>query len=70
MQNISITQLRESIGDTMNRVHYGKQPLIVTKRDRPFVVILPITDADGNLTKNIDLRELVESVEENEEDSA
>jgi prevent-host-death family protein len=39
---ITATELAEKTGDVINRVHYGRQPIMVTRRGKPVVVIVDV----------------------------
>ncbi len=39
---ISALDLRKRFGEVMDRVRYGKEPLIVTKNGRPVIVMMDI----------------------------
>ena len=41
---ITLTELHRRTGDVISLCHYLNQPTVVTKRDRPFVVILSADD--------------------------
>lgn len=41
---ITLTELHRRTGDVINLCHYTDQPTVVTKRDRPFVIILSADD--------------------------
>jgi prevent-host-death family protein len=55
-QTIGITELRAAFGDTFNRCHYGRIPIIITKHGSAHVMLVPVT---GTLDEHTDLRELV-----------
>ena len=55
-QIITLTDLHQAVGDTVNRVHYGQVPLVVTKRGRPMVILIPVI---GTLDEHTNIRDLV-----------
>jgi len=55
-QTITLTDLHQAVGDTVNRVHYGQVPLLVTKRGKPVVILVPVI---GVLDEHTNIRELV-----------
>jgi len=53
---ISLTALHQAVGDTVNRVHYGQVPIVVTKRGVPVIALVPII---GTLDERTNLLDLV-----------
>ena len=53
---ITLTDLHQAVGETVSRVHYGGIPIVVTKRERPFVLMVPII---GKLDEHTNLLDLV-----------
>jgi len=43
IQTISITDFHARVGETINRVHFSQQPIIITNRGEPYAIILPLT---------------------------
>jgi hypothetical protein len=43
IQTISITDFHAHVGETINRVHFSQQPIIITNRREPYAIILPLT---------------------------
>ncbi len=58
---IAITKLRQALCETLNQVHYGQKAVVVTKREKPFVVILPLV---GTLDKHTNLNVLLASAQQ------
>ena len=42
--NVSALELRDQFSDWTNRVHYGKERMLVTRRSKPHVAIVPVED--------------------------
>ena len=55
-QIITLTDLHQAVGDTVNRVHYGQVAVVVTKRGRPMVILIPVI---GTLDEHTNIRDLV-----------
>ena len=47
MKSVRATDVRNRLQDVLDRVHYTKEPVIITKREKPWVVIHPLP-ADDN----------------------
>lgn len=48
---ISATELKNKVSEVINRVHYGKEEIIVTKTDKPFVKISPLAGKEKKKSK-------------------
>jgi len=47
MKAISTTEFRENFSAVLSQAHYGKEPIVVTRRAKPLVLLLPVSqDAD------------------------
>jgi prevent-host-death family protein len=44
MTKLSTTQAREKFGDTLNRVAYGKERVVLTRSGKELVAIVPVED--------------------------
>jgi prevent-host-death family protein len=44
MTKLSTTQAREKFGDTVNRVAYGKERVVLTRSGKELVAIIPVED--------------------------
>lgn len=53
---IAITDLRQTLCETLNRIHYGQEAAVVTKRGKAFVVIVPIV---GILNEHTNITDLI-----------
>ncbi|HUX08500.1 MAG TPA: type II toxin-antitoxin system Phd/YefM family antitoxin [Acidobacteriota bacterium] len=42
--SISALEARDRFADMTNQVHYGKERVVVTRRSKPFVAIVPLDD--------------------------
>ena len=40
---ISTTEFRENFSQVLNRAHYGKEPIIITRRGKPLALLLPVS---------------------------
>lgn len=49
MESVKATEVRNRLQDVLDRVHYTKEPVIITKREKPWVVIHPLPA--GNKTQ-------------------
>ncbi len=56
------TDIRNHFQDTIDSVHYTKTPVVITKRNKPWAMIVPLPEAQSAATEIIE--EVVESVEE------
>ena len=46
---ISAKEIRSQLGEIINRVSYGYQPYVITRRDKPAVVMLSIDEYEDLL---------------------
>jgi len=69
---ITLTDLHQAVGETASRVHYGGIPIVVTKRDKPFLLMVPVIGVLNEHTNILDLvkQALGEEVEPDEETEA
>jgi len=44
MSSISISKVRSAFADTLNRVRYGKERVIIHRRNKDMAAIVPIED--------------------------
>jgi len=58
---MSAKQARDHFADVLGSVHYGKQPIVVEKQGKPFVVV--ISPEDFARLRNIALDDLASVVE-------
>ena len=58
----SLTELRESLPDTMGRVAHGKERLLIKRHNRPVAAVVPMDDA--RLLDMLDLEAAAEALEE------
>jgi prevent-host-death family protein len=42
VQRISLTELHNATGETVARVHFTREPIIVENRNRPWAAIVPV----------------------------
>ena len=42
MESVKATDVRNRLQDVLDRVHYTKEPVIITKRGKPWVVVHPL----------------------------
>jgi len=42
MESVRATDVRNRLQDVLDRVHYTREPVIITKREKPWVVIHPL----------------------------
>jgi prevent-host-death family protein len=45
--HFSLAELRLHLSDVMNRTAYGKEQVILTRRGRPFVALVPLEDIES-----------------------
>ncbi len=57
MQIQSTSQVRANFQEVIDRVHYTKMPLIVSKNNKPWVMIQPLPEEDRDLQQMIDVHE-------------
>lgn len=41
---LSATEARDGLGETLNRVAYGKERVVVSRRGKPIAVLVPLED--------------------------
>lgn len=41
---LSATEARDGFGETLNRVTYGKERVVVSRRGKPIAVLVPLED--------------------------
>ncbi len=60
MSRINATEARENLADVLNRVAYGKDRVLITRRGKDLVAIVPIEDLEliERLEDEIDVREV------------
>ena len=46
MKVISATEVRTNFQDIVDTVHYTKEPMLISKRGRPWVIIQPLKEGD------------------------
>ena len=64
---ITLTDLHQAVGETASRVHYGGIPIVVTKRDKPFLLMVPVIGVLNEHTNILDLvKRALGEVEEGE----
>jgi prevent-host-death family protein len=44
LPSVSLTELRESLPDTIGRVAHGKERLLIKRHNRPVAAVVPIDD--------------------------
>lgn len=42
-ETLNLTQLHQRVGDVVSRVYYAKTPIVLTKHERQFVALIPLT---------------------------
>ena len=62
-------EAREHFSDVINRVAYGKERVILTRRGKPLVAVVPIADVEllETLEDKLDLEDALASLREAEE---
>lgn len=53
MKIVPVTKARKQIQDVVDKVHYTKEPLIISKNNKPWVMIKPLPEDDEELNKII-----------------
>lgn len=53
MKIISTTNVRNNFQDVVNEVHYTKEPVLIVKRSKPWALIKPLPEEDGELSSLI-----------------
>ena len=46
MASLTTTEARDNLAEAVNRVSYGQERIILTRRDRPIVAIVPLEDVE------------------------
>jgi prevent-host-death family protein len=66
MNMLNTVQAREHFSDLLNRVAYGKERIIITRRERDLAVVIPIDDLQllEKIEDYIDILEAYEALEE------
>jgi prevent-host-death family protein len=66
---VSTREAREHFSDVINRVAYGKERVILTRRGKPLVAVVPIADVEllETLEDKLDLEDALASLREAEE---
>lgn len=57
MKIIRATDVRKNFQDVIDEVHYTKVPVIISKRERPWVIVQPLPEGDKELRKIIKAEE-------------
>jgi prevent-host-death family protein len=59
MSRINATEARENLAEVINRVAYGKDRVLITRRGKDLVAVVPIEDLEliEQLENEIDVRE-------------
>ncbi len=68
MSNISISKVRLAFADTLNRVSYGKERVIICRRNKDIAALVPIEDLQllEEIEDRIDLEDARKALEEYE----
>lgn len=55
---VSVTDARDNLSDTINRVQYGKERVVICRREKPAAAVVPMEDKEllDGLEELIDLR--------------
>ena len=66
---ISTREARENFSDVINRAAYGKERVILTRRGKPLVAVVPIDDVEvlETLEDKIDLQDTLAALKEAED---
>lgn len=69
MNTLSTAEARDQFSDVINRAAYGKERVVLTRRGKALVAIVPIEDVDllRELEDRIDLEDAQQAVAEAEE---
>ena len=46
MATLGATKARDTFGDTLNRVAYGKERIVLTRRGKPIAALVPLADLE------------------------
>ena len=66
---ISTREARENFSDVINRAAYGKERVILTRRGKPLVAVVPIDDVEvlETLEDKFDLQDALAALKEAED---
>ena len=66
MNMLNTVEAREHFSDLLNRVAYGKERIIITRRERDLAVVVPIDDLQllEKFEDYVDIQEAYEALEE------
>lgn len=66
LPSVSLTELRESLPDTIGRVAHGKERLLIKRHNRPVAAVVPMDDVRllEMLDDMLDLKAAAEALEE------
>lgn len=69
MGNISTVKARNQFSDVINRAAYGKERIVLTRRGKELVAVVPIEDVEllRGLEDKLDLEEAREALKESAE---
>jgi prevent-host-death family protein len=67
--SVSTREARENFSDVVNRAAYGKERVILTRRGKPVVAVVPMADMEllEALEDKIDLEDALAALKEAEE---
>ena len=51
MKTQHATNVRQNFQDAIDAVHYTQEPLLIYKRNKPWVIIQPLSESDKDLQK-------------------
>ncbi|HEX9637728.1 MAG TPA: type II toxin-antitoxin system Phd/YefM family antitoxin [Acidobacteriota bacterium] len=46
MPTLTVTEARDNLGDTLNRVAYGKERVLIGRRGKPLAALVPVEDLE------------------------
>jgi len=61
---VTATDLAQRPGEIISQVHYGKEPVVVTRRGRPMVMLIPLDPHANSIS--VEYRDILTSGEEGE----
>ena len=66
---VSTREARENFSDVINRAAYGKERVILTRRGRPLVAVVPMADVEllETIEDRIDLEDALVALKEADE---
>ena len=66
---VSTREARENFSDVINRAAYGKERVILTRRGKPLVAVVPMADVEllETLEDKLDLEDALAALKEAEE---